>query len=133
MTKHDLGDAFGPGASLQSSISAAPPIAALNRVMRQAPCGHENLDTRLGDGKTWAKCEDCGATIEQANVQRARKAAAQFEDDIALIRAALESNAVARRCAEICTQYAAKTYWGEQDGAEDCAAAIRAEFGIEGE
>lgn len=25
---HDMGDAFGPGASLQSSISAAPPIAA---------------------------------------------------------------------------------------------------------
>lgn len=46
---------------------------------RYRPCEHENADTRLGDGKTWAKCEDCGATFEQARAKDAREAASQFD------------------------------------------------------
>lgn len=49
---------------------------------RYRPCEHENADTRLGNGKIWARCEDCGATFQQEDWQDARDAAAEF--DIAL-------------------------------------------------
>ena len=51
-------------------------------ISRYRPCEHENADTRLGNGKIWARCEDCGATFQQENWQNARDAAAEF--DIAL-------------------------------------------------
>lgn len=46
---------------------------------RYRPCEHENADTSLGDGKTWAKCENCGATFQQSNWQKARDAAVEFD------------------------------------------------------
>ncbi len=36
-------------------------------VGRFAPCPHYSADTSLGDGRTWAKCDDCGETFSQAN------------------------------------------------------------------
>lgn len=52
---------------------------ALKVVWRQAPCPHDNADTRLGNRKVWAKCEDCGRTFQQDQWGSARKAAEEFE------------------------------------------------------
>ena len=65
---------------------------ALVIIQRQSPCPHESLDTSLGDGKTWARCEDCGATIEQSRIPSAQKAARQFDDALATIRMALSQS-----------------------------------------
>ena len=55
---------------------------ALKIICRQAPCPHDNTDTSIGDGSTWARCYDCGVTFEQANAQRAIDAATEFEQAI---------------------------------------------------
>lgn len=52
---------------------------ALRIVSRYQPCPHDNADVRLGDGKTWANCEDCGHSFPQRNWQRAKDASAEFE------------------------------------------------------
>ena len=61
---------------------------ALQIVSRQMPCSHETLDTRLGDGTTWARCEDCGATIAREDLPAIRKRAREFEEAIDALRAA---------------------------------------------
>lgn len=60
---------------------------AFKTIQKQAPCPHDNTDTGLGDGKTWAKCEDCGALFLQDDTLRVRAEAQQFEDAIAHLRA----------------------------------------------
>lgn len=69
--------------------------SALRVLMRQAPCPHDNLDTRLGNGTVWAKCQDCGATIEQASIKRSRKVAREFEDAIFAVRTLASSSPAA--------------------------------------
>ena len=59
---------------------------ALKIIGRYAPCPHYNTDTSIGDGSTWARCDDCGVTFEQANAQRAIDAATEFEQAIAKLR-----------------------------------------------
>ena len=59
---------------------------ALKIIGRQAPCPHDNTDTSIGDGSTWARCYDCGVTFEQANAQRAIDAATEFERAIEKLR-----------------------------------------------
>ena len=59
---------------------------ALKIVSRQAPCPHYSINTNIGDGKTWARCEDCGSTIPQEGIDRARKSAERFEEAIDLLR-----------------------------------------------
>lgn len=49
------------------------------------PCGHENADTSLGDGKTWAKCEECDQVFKQEDWQRTRETSAKFGEAISLI------------------------------------------------
>jgi RecJ-like exonuclease len=44
------------------------------------PCPHNNADTWLGDGKIWAKCEDCGGTFQQANWDSIRAYAKEHEE-----------------------------------------------------
>ncbi len=58
---------------------------ALKIISRQAPCPHENADTRLGNGQIWAKCEDCGLTFDRAQWPDARQAAKEFDDAIQAI------------------------------------------------
>lgn len=60
--------------------------AAIRIVSRQAPCPHDSVDRNLGDGATWAKCHDCGGTIRQAFIPRARQAAQEFDDAIDFLR-----------------------------------------------
>lgn len=55
---------------------------ALKTIQRQAPCPHDSTDTSAGDGKTWAKCHDCGAMFPQDGLMRARDSAKQFDDAI---------------------------------------------------
>lgn len=70
---------------------------ALRVVLRRMPCSHETLDTRFGDGSTWARCEDCGATIERAMLPVIRKRAREFEEAFDVLRAACAANIQASR------------------------------------
>ena len=63
---------------------------ALQVIARHLPCSHVTLDTTLGDGKTWARCEDCGATVSQANLPNARKRAAEFEKALDVLQKAFQ-------------------------------------------
>jgi hypothetical protein len=66
---------------------------SVGRLNKTAPCPHDSLDTRLGSGKVWARCEDCGETIEQKNIETYRQRAAEHEK---FIGEALEALALAR-------------------------------------
>ena len=59
---------------------------ALGIIGRYAPCPHYNTDTSLGDGSTWARCDDCGETFKQSDAQRAIDAATEFEQAIAKLQ-----------------------------------------------
>tara|TARA_R110002096_G_scaffold66682_2_gene162207 strand:- start:29784 stop:29999 length:216 start_codon:yes stop_codon:yes gene_type:complete len=41
---------------------------ALQEILKHGPCPHWSLNTSLGNGKIWAKCEDCGRTIQQESI-----------------------------------------------------------------
>jgi hypothetical protein len=60
---------------------------AIKVVSRYRPCEHENHDTSLGNGRIWAKCEDCGATFDRATLESRRAAARDFDAAIAALRA----------------------------------------------
>lgn len=45
---------------------------ALKEVGKHQPCPHDALQTDLGNGKVWARCEDCGQTIRQESIPRLR-------------------------------------------------------------
>jgi len=64
---------------------------AFKAINRQAPCPHYASDTSLGDGRTWAKCYDCGALFPQDGTNRARESAKQFDDAVACLQAAIEA------------------------------------------
>jgi len=55
-------------------------VEAIKVISRHSPCPHDNYDTRIGDGKTWATCEDCGETFQTANLQRHQQSAKEFEE-----------------------------------------------------
>lgn len=69
------------------------PERALKVMMRQAPCLHETLDTRIGDGTTWARCEDCGRTVERARLADMLKRANEFYTAIEVLRPMCEDKA----------------------------------------
>lgn len=58
---------------------------ALSIINRQIPCGHHNIDTNLGNGTIWAKCEDCGETFQQENIEIHRKSETEFQEAFDLI------------------------------------------------
>jgi hypothetical protein len=60
---------------------------ALKIIQQQAPCGHFSTDNSLGDGKTWAYCSDCGATVKQSSLARSRDSAQRFDDAVEHLRA----------------------------------------------
>jgi len=60
---------------------------AIKIIQRQAPCGHHSTEN-IGDGVTWAQCNDCGATFRQSNLGRARESAQRFDDAVEHLRAA---------------------------------------------
>jgi len=62
---------------------------AFKVINRQAPCPHYEMDTSLGDGRTWAKCHDCGRTFLQDEANQAHESAEQFDNAITTLRAAL--------------------------------------------
>lgn len=59
---------------------------ALSVLGRQAPCPHYNVNTNLGSGSVWAKCDDCGATFSQAFLPRAIESSRNFEEAFETIR-----------------------------------------------
>jgi hypothetical protein len=58
---------------------------ALLEVGKYAPCPHDCVDTNLGDGKTWARCEDCGETVSQGSMTRMRKSFDKFTEALAIV------------------------------------------------
>jgi hypothetical protein len=67
---------------------------ALHVVSRYHPCGHYTVDLTLGDGKTWAKCEDCGQTFHQNSLSRYQEKEQQFEQAIEVLRLAVQPKLV---------------------------------------
>lgn len=55
---------------------------ALALVSRYCPCPHDSIDTTLGDGKTWCKCQDCGEVLSQESLHISAEASYKFEDAI---------------------------------------------------
>ena len=51
---------------------------ALKEISKHAPCPHDCLDTSLGNSQVWARCNDCGATIQQEWIERLRESHEQF-------------------------------------------------------
>lgn len=60
---------------------------ALRIISRHRACPHDNHDTRLGDGRTWAKCDDCGMTFARSLLPHRRAAIREFDEAIESIRA----------------------------------------------
>lgn len=65
---------------------------ALSIVSTRTPCGHHDIDTNLGDGKQWAKCEGCGETFRQSNIDAFREQESDFNEAMDAIRKALKDN-----------------------------------------
>jgi len=59
---------------------------AFRAIQRQAPCPHNSIDTSLGDGRTWAKCHDCGLMFKRGLLAQYIDAADKFDDAIAHLR-----------------------------------------------
>ena len=76
------------------------PKKALLILQCYAPCTHENSDTNCGDGKIWAKCENCGVIFLQENWERTRKKAKEFDEAISLLTIMAE-NGTAKNDLEI--------------------------------
>lgn len=53
---------------------------AIQIVGKHAPCPHYSADTSLGDGRTWARCDDCGETFAQAAWDAYVRESEKFED-----------------------------------------------------
>lgn len=53
---------------------------ALVLLSKYAPCPHETADFSLGTGTYWARCEDCGATFEQRNVDEIKQRCLDFDE-----------------------------------------------------
>lgn len=51
---------------------------ALGALERLTPCLHENLDTRLGNGTIWGKCEECGKTIDRERLPEIQRRANEY-------------------------------------------------------
>ena len=66
------------------------PKQALAFISRNHPCPHENADTRLGTGKIWAECYDCGATFLQENWDNVREDSRKFDEAVRILMATIE-------------------------------------------
>ena len=62
-----------------TDVSQADLQKALRTLGRQRPCPHEAVDERIGDGRTWVKCEDCQRHIERDHLEESREAALIFD------------------------------------------------------
>lgn len=58
---------------------------ALSVLGRQRPCEHPHYDSRLGDGSTWAMCEECRVTFQLSTLARRRAAVAEFDAALDLV------------------------------------------------
>lgn len=67
---------------------------ALIEIGKHAPCSHDCVDTDLGNGKVWARCDDCGQTISQESMVRLRDAHNKFMLALQVIQDAIEKPCV---------------------------------------
>lgn len=63
---------------------------ALTEIGRYTPCPHDDVDTRLGNGLVWARCNDCGETVKQESLGRLRRAHGKFMEAMATVHDALD-------------------------------------------
>ena len=64
----------------QAAEQTMTPTEALGILETYAPCEHSSYDDGLGDGKTWVKCYDCGATVERIRLGEASARARDFDN-----------------------------------------------------
>ena len=67
---------------------------ALKEISKQMPCPHDCVDTNLGNGSVWARCEDCGETIRQESLGRLRVSHDRFMQALQVIEDSLEKPCV---------------------------------------
>jgi hypothetical protein len=65
---------------------------ALKVLQKNHPCGHVNSDTTLGNGRIWAKCEDCGEEFRQDYWPILKKNSEDYENAVALLSEKLKPN-----------------------------------------
>jgi hypothetical protein len=65
---------------------------ALAYISRYAPCAHESADTGCGNGKIWAKCDNCDAVFLQMNWDNIKQEAETFDAAIGLLAAMIRDN-----------------------------------------
>lgn len=59
---------------------------ALMEVGKYAPCPHDCIDTNLGNGLVWARCDDCGETFRQESLDRLRQSHERFMQALQVIQ-----------------------------------------------
>ena len=59
---------------------------AIKIVQRQSPCPHYSTDNGMGDGVTWAKCNDCGLTVRRSSLALAAESSQRFDDAVEHLR-----------------------------------------------
>lgn len=59
---------------------------AFKAIALRGPCPHYFIDTTLGNGKIWAKCDDCGEMFHQDSLMRARDTARLFDNAVTHLR-----------------------------------------------
>ena len=65
---------------------------ALFEVGKYCPCPHDAIDTNLGSGRIWARCDDCGELIEQESLDVLRGAHDKFMFALQTLSDALEKD-----------------------------------------
>lgn len=63
----------------QATEQTMTPTEALGILETYAPCEHSSYDDSPGDGETWVKCYDCGATVERIRLDEAAARARDFD------------------------------------------------------
>jgi hypothetical protein len=62
---------------------------ALKEVGKHEPCPHDAVNTNLGNGEVWARCDDCGETIRQDSIPKLRAENERFHEALLVIRRAI--------------------------------------------
>lgn len=68
------------------------PEQALRLLSKYQPCPHHNVDTTLGNGKEWARCQDCREMLSQNSLERLSQASDDFELAISVLTKAIHSD-----------------------------------------
>ncbi len=65
------------------------PDEAIREVSKYEPCPHDAIDTNLGNGRIWARCDDCGETLKQESLDVLRRANERFIEAMVVLQETL--------------------------------------------